>query len=250
MVGYWRILGSRRLALCLTAVALFLPFQAAFADRYKVVVSDLPPQYLNDARSYVLNLRLNLSLQLPSGEWGIAPPARGTGSSQPGGDLPISDPTATAIDPSIPPSGVGRPQVDIDTLLDPAPPPPSQEFIDRMRTIYGETDPTIVAAVWRLFLSEDPKLTLPERCGNAVFAYSLLTGRPLGEGSLLDINPKATRGTTISLAGLTLRSTPWGPTIDVLTEGTVVNFLPPTEDGWYHVDSPRGWVCGLWVKAQ
>jgi len=241
--------GARTFLLGAIGVVLGLHGPAVFADQYRVTVSDLPSFDMDDSVSYSSNLRLDTDFLPPVADLGIVPPVAGTGTGGSSIPLPTPDPSGFRVSPPDT-TAPERPQTNLDGFLDPNTPPPSQAFINMMRGLFLLTDPAIVAGVWKYCLAENPALTLREKVPNAVLAYSWATGIPLSDGSFVRMNSFATRGTVDSFSGLGVREIPWGSRRVSIGNGTVVNMIPPMEDGWYHIASPEGWIIGLWVIPQ
>jgi len=240
---------SRTLILGLAGICFFSYGREALADRYRVKIGNLGPCYVDDSQSYSLNLRLDTGFGAPASDLGLAPPASGTNAGAGTVTVPLFDPSGSRIDAAGIPDPI-RPQTNLDGILDPNTPPPSQAFINRMRGHYLTTDPVIIAGAWKCYLADNPALGFEEKTANAVLVYSFATGQALANGSFSQMDPNATRGVVLASSGQQLRSYPWGPRIGHMPYGATVNLIPPLEEGWYHVVSPSGWIMGIWFLPQ
>jgi hypothetical protein len=223
--------------------------EEGLADRYRIDVSDLPAVYLEDSTSYGLGFHPDRGLLPPPADLGITL-SGGPGTGRTSLALPASDPFSVQVS-SPGPYAMDRPQRDLDALVDPAPPAPSAQFVQWMRTNYFTTDPAKVLAVWKWYLEQDPARSFREKCENAVLACSLAMGQPVAGGSLDLINPLATSGTITALTSQSPRSYPWGPRLGTsYSRGTRLGLTPPMEEGWYHITSPSGWIIALFFRPQ
>lgn len=142
-------------------------------------------------------------------------------------------------------------QIDLGTLLDHDPGPPSREFRDLMNRVYAMTAPADLEAAWFWTTLEPEDLGLAGRAGNGVhrFLAGLPDDQPWGSENRTR-HPAGTRGTLRTTNGVQVRGEPFGATVGLVAAGAELEVLTRSEDNWYQVRGPdgEGWVSGYWLR--
>jgi hypothetical protein len=229
--------------------ALLWAAAPACADRFQVQVGDMPPVYMDDAAAHLQRLQAAPGLGVPPADLGIPPPpgapAGGGGTGAPP-DAPAGSTTLAPAPANVP---VPPPAADLDAFLAPPAAGPSAAFRQLMATVYLTPDQLVQDGVWRWYLMQPGFLTMQERTGNAVMAYSMARGRAIAFGSLTRFNPAATSGIVRSDTGLGVRREPWGRGTGArVARRAAIRIIPPASGYWYRIAQPPGWVPGIFVE--
>lgn len=247
--------GRRTLALAAVAMAWALASGAATADRYRVLTSFLPPQLVDDGRSYVKMLELSGGVTFIENA-NTAPP------STPPPAPPVTITLPATMDPGMAGCAAYRAenppgtQASMRHWLVPSPMPIDPAFINRISLYYGFNVPAEQLGAW-IFFARGGTLPFEDRVRDAAVWWMLLTGRPPSSSSSTArpdlLKPSATRATPRVTVAMALVAAPWGKgTGNFLNAGQNVTLVPPAQGAWYRVkvNGRREWACGIWLDLQ
>lgn len=128
--------------------------------------------------------------------------------------------------------------------------PVSPEFSAYLDRFYELTDPKAVRQAWALAEQEPKELPQDAAWPNAVIRWAQAHPRRLASAETEDLAVQAPRRVIADRAGSALRASPFGPVIDTLPAGTVVE-IKARRGLWFQIDrgGKKGWICGLWARV-
>lgn len=128
--------------------------------------------------------------------------------------------------------------------------PVSPGFSAYLDRFYELTDPKAVSQAWALTQRESKELPEDAAWANAVIRWAQTHPRRLASAETEDLAVQSPRRVIVDRAGSALRASPFGPVIDTLPAGTVVE-IKARQGLWFQIDrgGKKGWICGLWARV-